>query len=71
MFFGGFVLGCQQQTETAIGESGDGAVIETCGDHFRKYPVTVRDAHLDHDDLEKGVHRVGANFHSFRYLFAG
>jgi hypothetical protein len=66
-----FVLRCQWQTETAIGESGDEAVIEICGDHFRKYSVTVRDTHLDHDQLEKGVHRVGADVHSIRYHFAG
>jgi len=40
-------------------------------DYFRKYGGAARDTHLDHNQPEKRVHRVEADFHSIRYLFAG
>jgi hypothetical protein len=48
-----------------------GAARETCFDHFCKYPGTARDPHLDHDQPEKGVHRVGTDVHSICNLFVG
>jgi hypothetical protein len=55
--------------DSRIGSTG--TALETCSDHFRKYRGTASDTHLDHDQAEKRVHRVGADLHSMRYLFAG
>ncbi len=44
---------------------------EAGSDNSCEYPGTATDPHLDHDQSEKCVHRVGTDVHSIRNLFVG